>query len=95
MPDPNALAESRVRAAAAGLGQDDIDWLDGLGWRDGGVPPVQSEGQEADYRRRERALNAAIAHLSFAERADSPEGRMAAAIGARIADWKDREDDEG
>lgn len=95
MPD-ESLAESRVRAAAAGLGADDMAWLDRLGWKDSAVPDVRSEVELADYRRRERALNAAVAHLSFAERGESPEGKLAAAIGAKVADWQDKgEGDEG
>lgn len=89
MPDPDMLAEARVRAIVAGLGAEDMAWIDGLRWNDAAVPPLAGEGQLADYRRRERLLNAAVAHLSFAERAHSPEGRLAAAIGARIADWQD------
>jgi len=38
-------------------------------------------------------LNAAVAHLTFPERAESPEGRLAAALGARAADWTDRDED--
>ena len=94
MPNTDPLAESRARAAAAGLGPDDMAWLDGLRWSDSAVPPVAGEGQVADYRRRERALNAAVAHLTFAERGESPEGKLAAAIGAKIADWQDKADDE-
>lgn len=91
MTDPK-LAESRARAAAAGLPPDDMVWLDGLGWSDSAIPAVASDGQLADYQRRERALNAAVAHLTFPERADSPEGRLAAALGARIADWREKGD---
>jgi hypothetical protein len=95
MPDVNALAETRVRAAAAGLGPDDMTWLDRIGWSDKAVPPIESDEQYQDYRRRERALNAAVAHLSFAERAESAEGRVAATLGARAADWTDREEEGG
>ena len=91
MSDP--LAESRVRARAAGLTAADIAWLDGIGWSDAAVPDPKGEAEIAEYRRREKALAAAVAHLSFAERAESPEGKLAAALGARIADWKDRDED--
>jgi hypothetical protein len=94
MPDVSALAESRVRAAAAGLGPDDMVWLDRIEWSDRAVPPIESDIQYQEYRRRERALNAAVSHLSFAERAESAEGRVAAALGARAADWNER-DEEG
>ncbi|MDE2361531.1 MAG: hypothetical protein KGM42_02545 [Hyphomicrobiales bacterium] len=90
MTQSDDLAESRVRAAGAGLTPDDMTWLDGLNWRDAAVPAVTGAAQLADYQRRERALNAAVAHLSFAERAESPEGKLAAAIGAKVADWKDK-----
>ncbi len=97
MPDP-ALAESRARVVAAGLGAADLIWLDGIRWDDAAVPAVESDGQLQDYRRREQALDAAIAHLTFAERGASVEGRLAAAIGARIADWRNgavADDDDG
>ena len=90
MQDTKALAESRARAAAAGLGPDDMSWLDRLGWSDAAVPSIGGDSQLAEYQRRERALNAAVAHLTFAERGESPEGRLAAAIGAKIADWRDQ-----
>lgn len=89
MPPADTLAETRARSAAAGLGPEDMAWLDRLGWQNSAVPEIANAGHCAEYRRREKLLNAAVAHLSFAERADSPEGRLAAAIGARIADWRD------
>jgi hypothetical protein len=92
MPDPDALAESRARALAAGLGPQDLAWLDGLGWKDSAVPEIKGEAVLADYQRREKALASAVAHLTFAERADSPEGKLAAALGAKIADWADKDD---
>ncbi|MFO1115217.1 MAG: hypothetical protein U1E28_06005 [Beijerinckiaceae bacterium] len=92
MPETAILAEARARSAAAGLGPQDMIWLDRLGWKDSAVPEIGNADHYADYRRREKLLNAAVAHLSFAERADSPEGRLAAAIGARIADWRDAAD---
>lgn len=82
--------EARVRVLAAGMSAADVEWIDGLGWNDASVPPVRSAAQLADYKRREQILNAAVAHLSFAERGDSPEGRLAAAIGAEVANWSDR-----
>ena len=97
MPTTKILAESRARAAAAGLGPEDMFWLDRIGWDDAAVPQVGGAAELADYRRREKALNAAVGHLTFAERAESPEGRLSAALGARAADWENRgeEDDEG
>lgn len=85
-----SLAETKARIAAAHALPADIGWLDSLGWNDRAVPAIKNAGQLADYERRERVLNQSIAHLSFPERAESPEGRMAAALGARIADWRDK-----
>lgn len=90
MSDPAQMAEARARLAAAHARADDVAWLEALGWSDAAVPPVGDAGRLADYERRETVLNAAIAHLSFPERAESVEGRLAAAIGARIADWRDK-----
>jgi hypothetical protein len=75
-----------------GLTADDLAWLDALGWNDAAVPPANASNA-ADYRRREAALNHAIRNLAFTERGESREGRMAAAIGARLADLRDPEDD--
>lgn len=94
MSDPNALAEARARLLAAGADRNDLAWFDSLGWNDAQAPAVRSDAELADYRRREDKLNASVAHLSFAERAASPEGKLAAAIGARIADWRDRDENE-
>lgn len=94
MFDAVMLAEARARSLAAGAGPGDLAWADELRWSDAAVPPVGSEAQAEDYRRRERAFNAAVAHLSFAERGESPEGKLAAAIGAAIANWGDRDEDE-
>ena len=93
MPDVDRLAEARARALAAGLGASDFAWVDGLGWADSAVPAIRSEAELAAYQRRETILGAAVAHLSFAERAQSPEGKLAAALGARIADWGERDDE--
>lgn len=90
MSDANAMAEARARMLAAGANKDDLAWLDAMGWNDSNAPKVRGEADLADLKRREAMLNAAVAHLSFAERAASPEGKLAAALGARIADWSDR-----
>jgi hypothetical protein len=92
MTDPKILAEIRARALISGISAADTAWLDALGWSDAAVPPVKNETDLADYQRREQKLNAAVAHLSFVERAESPEGKLAAALGAKIADWGDRKD---
>ena len=59
-----------------------------FGCDDARVPKPRA-GEIADYRRREAALNASVAALTFAERGESSEGRLAAAIGAKIADAQD------
>lgn len=82
--------QARLRSEGATAG--DLAWLDGIGWDDAAVPPASAKVAE-DYRRREAALNRAVAHLTFAERGESPEGRLAAAIGARLADLRDPEDE--
>lgn len=84
------------RLRRAGLSAEDLAWFESFGWDDKNVPPPRPQDM-ADYRRRETALNASIAGLDFVERGASPEGRLAAAIGARLADARDAaegEDDE-
>lgn len=94
MPNDDVSA-LQARLAANGLNPSDLDWLAKTNWSDSNVPPIGSGAEHADYARREAALNAAAQNLSFAERAASTEGKLAAAIGARIADWNDRaEEDE-
>jgi hypothetical protein len=81
-------AEMRERLSLAGLTGSDLDWLESFGCDDARVPkPLASE--IAEYRRREAALNASVAALTFAERGQSSEGRLAAAIGAKVADAED------
>ena len=46
----------------------------------------------AAYERREKLLNSTLAAETFAERGDSLAGRLAAAIGARLADLRDKAD---
>ncbi len=94
MSDKTRIDEARVRLLAAGADQKDLAWLDSFGWSDANTPAVGKDTDIADLRRREAKLNASVAHLTFAERADSPEGKLAAAIGARIANWEDRGDDD-
>lgn len=94
MDDAKILAESRARVGAAGLGARDIAFLDKLGWREGATLKIESDAQAADYKRLEEGLNKAVAHLTFAERADSPEGKLAAALGAHLANWRDKDEDE-
>ncbi len=84
------------RLKRAGLSAEDLAWFESFGCDDKNVPPPRPE-DIADYRRREATLNAGIAGLDFVERGASLEGRLAAAIGARLADARDAaegEDDE-
>jgi len=76
-----------------GMGASDFAWFEALNWDDAAVPPADPANEE-DYRRREAALNRAIDHLTFSERGESREGRMAAALGARLADLRDPPDAE-
>ena len=73
----------------AGLTSEDFAWFDSFGWDNSRVPEPRPD-ELAAFRRRESALNATIAQLSYTERGDSLEGRLAAAIGARCADAQDR-----
>jgi hypothetical protein len=86
-------AQIRERLLMAGLTAADLAWLDSFGWSDSQVPQPRPDEID-DYRRREAALNAIIAPLSFAERGESIEGRLAAMIGARAADALERDEDE-
>ncbi|MBB4198624.1 hypothetical protein CCR94_19495 [Rhodoblastus sphagnicola] len=79
----------RERLREAGLTAEDFAWFDSFGWDDARVPAPGSMEVSA-FRRRESALNAAVASLSYSERGASLEGRLAAAIGARCADAEDR-----
>ncbi len=74
------------------------DWLSSsfalASTSDAAVPAPKDAGEAEVYRRREAKLNAAVSSLTYAERGESPEGRLAAAIGARLADWRDGDEDE-
>ena len=83
----------KERLEMAGLSAADLAWLESFGCDDARVPAPRPE-EVADYSRREAALNAAIQALTFAERGEALEGRLAAAIGARIADARDTDEDE-
>ncbi len=86
-------AEMKERLQMAGLAAADLAWFDSFGCDDKAVPPPRGN-EIIDYRRREAALNASISALTFSERGVSPEGRLAAAIGARIADATEPDEDE-
>lgn len=78
----------------ASLSTEDQRWFRSIGWDDANVPPVRNEIEARDYERREKALNEATEGLTFAERGDSAEGRLAAAIGAALANWRERDEDD-
>ncbi len=86
-------AAMRERLQMAGLTTADLAWFNSFGCEDSRVPAPRP-GEIDDYRRREAALNAVVAPLTFSERGESPEGRLAASIGARLADARDPEEDE-
>jgi hypothetical protein len=86
-------AQFKERLQMAGLLAADFAWFDSFGCDDARVPAPRPE-EVADYSRREAALNAAIRALTFAERGEALEGRLAAAIGARIADVRDPDEEE-
>jgi hypothetical protein len=92
MPTLIETTAARGRLAAAGLGPEDLAWFDQHGWNDADIPPPAPNEVPA-YQRREAGLNSAIAGLGITERGQSLEGRLAAAIGARLADLRDRDDD--
>ena len=85
-------AATREKLHMAGLTSADLAWIDSFGGDDAAVPKPRPYEID-DYRRREAALNASVAPLSFAERGASLEGRLAAAIGARVADALDPEEE--
>ena len=85
-----AEPELRDQLMLAGATPGDLAWFDRIGWDDARVPePTPAE--VADYQRRESLLNATLTAETFAERGASHAGRLAAAIGARLADLRDRE----
>ena len=86
-------AQMRERLQMAGLTGEDIAWFDSFGCADSRVPRPGA-GEIDAYRRREAALNASVAAPTYAERGGSPEGRLAAAIGAQVADAQDKDEDE-
>ncbi len=73
----------------AGASPQDLAWFEGLAWDPARVPEATPDDL-ADYECREALLNSTLTAETFAERGESPAGRLAAAIGARIADLKDR-----
>jgi hypothetical protein len=83
---------ARNRLTTAGFSAEDFTWFEQHGWNDADIPPP-APNEVAAYERRETALNSAIAGLGITERGQSLEGRLAAAIGARLADLRDGDED--
>lgn len=79
--------------SAHGAGAEDLAWFDSFGWDPAGIPAATPRDMAA-YQSREALLNKTLGGLTFAERGNSEAGRLAAAIGARIADLKDEVDDD-
>ena len=92
MADTTDRNETRARLGVAGISAADLAWLGEIGWNAGNIKPIANEAQAADHVRREAVLNASIAHLTFPERANSDEGKIAAQIGAKLADWRERDE---
>lgn len=78
----------------AEISAEDAAWLRKIDWNDAAVPPLADSIEAARYARLEKALNQAMKGASYAERGESAEGRMAAALGARLADWRDSAEGE-
>jgi hypothetical protein len=89
MPDAALLMALKDQ----GLTPADLAWLDRLEWDPAAIPAAEP-GEIADYRRREAALNAANDGLTFAERGEALAGKLAAAIGARVANATDEKDED-
>ena len=79
----------------AELSSDDAAWLRRQGWNDAAIPAVATAADAERYARIEEAIGKALGGASFAERGQSAEGRMAAALGAHLANWRDKASDEG
>ncbi len=79
----------KTRLTKLGLTEDDLSWFDKLEWSDANVPAPAPHEVDA-YGRREAALNADVAKLGQLEKGATLQGRLAAAIGAQLADLKDQ-----
>ena len=91
-----SFQHGEIRAALKqhGMTNADLAWLDAIGWSDAAVAPIASEQEAKDYARREAALNGSIAQLLAADRMGRVESKLAAAIGARVADWRERDEED-
>lgn len=86
--------EIRSRLKEHGLTEVDLNWLDGLAWSDAAIPPIGTSREAADYMRREKALNSSVSALLLLERVESIEGKLAASIGAALANWKEHGEED-
>ncbi|MGL5734157.1 MAG: hypothetical protein ACRCYS_04745 [Beijerinckiaceae bacterium] len=84
-------ASMRSKLEAAGVPLADVRWLERFGFRDDAMPAVADATEAEAYRKRIASLTASVAALTFPERAASPQSRLAAALGARLADWEDQQ----
>ncbi len=87
MTSPSDISLARERLMKAGMADEDVSWLDARRWNDAAIPPVMWPCDTDLYRRREALLNKAIQELGAAKRSESLEAKLAAAIGARLANW--------
>ena len=79
----------------ADLSAEDAAWLRKQGWNDAAVPAISSAADAERYARIEKAISKATQGASFAKRGESVEGRMAAALGAHLANWRDNASGDG
>jgi hypothetical protein len=87
MTRPSDISLTRVRLSKVGMGEEDVSWLEARRWNEAAIPPVMWPCDTHVYRRRKALLNKAIEDLSVTERSASLEAKLAAAIGARLANW--------
>jgi hypothetical protein len=93
MPDDDVL-RMKARLSKAGMPSRDLSWLAGLDFKPAAIPAIASQAEYDAYARRNAALTAAMDHLTFAEKAAAPESMLAAVLGARMADFRDREEED-
>jgi hypothetical protein len=88
------LTSAKNALLNAGMQDDDLAWLDAHSWSASKIPaPTATE--LSDYKRRELLLNKSISDLGIVERGASIQGKLAAAIGAHLANLRDPADEEG
>jgi hypothetical protein len=92
LSNPN-LASVKNALLNAGMRDDDLAWLDNFGWSPSKIP-APTAVELSDYKRREFLLNKSILYLGIVERGASLQGKLAAAIGAHLANLRDPDDEE-